>query len=169
MATLLLSELCTDTDVRDRMADLGLATADTEEKVVVEAVNRKIQIAQEKLELEMLSRIQRAIAPYQTDSSDNAPVTTITKLTAASKSLLKTCAVEWTLYYLFEEGETRMRFKWEDAGDAISRTLTRLRNEKNAALDVVWPLLTFDLDANGTITTLERMFTNRLSSVRISA
>jgi hypothetical protein len=162
-----LAALCTDTDVRARLANPGLAVVDTEESVITEAIDRKIVIAHAQLELAMLARIQRAISPNQT-YDNKTPAEILALLTDASKVLMKTCAVEWVLYYLFEEGESTLRFKYEDAGDVISKKMDRLQREKNAALDVVWPLINFNIDGVSTVSDLERGFTNKLSSVRVS-
>jgi hypothetical protein len=162
-----LAALCTSEDVRARLANPGLAVVDTEESVITEAIGRKIVIAHAQLELVLLARIQRAISPNQT-YDNKTPAEILALLTDASKVLMKTCAVEWVLYYLFEEGESTLRFKYEEAGDVISKKMDRLQREKNAALDVVWPLINFNIDGVSTVSDLERGFTNKLSSVRVS-
>jgi hypothetical protein len=162
-----LTGLCTSDDVLKRLANPALAVADTDEGVIAEAVDRKIDIAHEKLELTLISRVQQAIAPYQ-KYNDLTPAAIVALLTTESKLLMKTCAVEWVLYYLFEEGESTLRFKYDEAQTAISQKMDRLRREKDAALDIVWPLITFNIDGSSTVSDLERMLTNRVRSISVS-
>lgn len=162
-----LADLCSLADVQSRMADPGLATATTEESDNEEVITRKITQATGEIELELLSRIQKALAPNQTNSHGQDAATILTKL--YNRTILKQCAIVWTIYAMLEEGEARMRFMHENAGDTISRMLDRWRKDKQAAMDTAWPLIRFDFDDNGTITPLESSFTNTFSSIRITA
>lgn len=164
---MILSALCTSDNVKERV-DSRIAVADTDEGVNEEAITRKIPIGQEKLEIRMLSKIQLALQPERT-YNDKTPRQILATLNAASLEMLRTVAVEWTIYYLFEEGEAKLRFMYEQASEFIGKQTDRKGAIKDQSLDEVWSLLEFDLDGNMTIDDIERSFTNTSSSVRISA
>lgn len=163
-----LSNLCTNGDVLNRMKDSGLATASTDDTEIADTIYRKRLQADEQIEMDLISRVQKCMAPYDVDAYNNTPSAVVEKITAASKALLKQCAVVYTIRAMYEEGEPRLRFRYEEAGDVISKALTRWDRVCKEELDKVFPLLLFDLDGNGTITTAERLFTNQFSSVRIT-
>jgi hypothetical protein len=165
--TVPLSGLWTAQDVFDRMGDGGLAVGDTDTAKVTEVAERKLLLAHEDLQLDLIGHIQRTLAPYQENHLWQAPETILTKL--HNPTLLKKVGVYYTICLMLEEGELLMRFKFAEAGDEISKANNRFEKRRKEAYDAMWSQLLFDTDGNGTITTLERMFTNpATSSVRVS-
>lgn len=163
-----LANLCTNADVLNRMKDSGLATASSDDTEIAETIFRKRLQADEQIEMDLISRVQKYMAPYQTDAYNNTPAMVVATITSASVTLLKHTAIAYTIRGMFEEGENRLRFRYEEAGDVISKQLSRWDRVCREELEKVFPLLLFDVDGNGTITTAERLFTNQFSSVRIT-
>jgi hypothetical protein len=150
------------------MPEAGLATASSDAADTTEIINRKIAQANAQLEMDLISRVQKCMAPYQVDAYDNTPSEVVATITTASETMLNQCAITYTIRAMFEEGESRMRFRYEEAGDSISRMMARWDKKCKEELDKVFPLLLFDVSGDGTITTAERLFTNQFSSVRVT-
>lgn len=163
-----LSGLCTYQNVIDRMADLGLATASDDNADTVELVERKIIEAAGRLELKLTARVQKIISPNQTDAYNNTPAQIVAKITNEGKAFLRICAESFTLQACFREGSTKFRFKYEEAGDAIDKILKDINAVCVSDFEDVFPLLTYDQDGNGTISLMERAFSNTLSSIRVT-
>lgn len=163
-----LSGLCSYDDVVSRMADVGLATASEEPGKSVDLINRKLTQAHEDFTLDLTAVVQKKLAPQQVDAYDHTPGEIVDRITDEGKAFCKKCVAVYTIRAMFEEGETRMRFKWVEAGDTISNVLKRWDALCTKEFDKIVPLLTFDQDGNGSITTIERLFMNTFSSVRVS-
>ena len=161
--------LCTYQNVVDRMKDLGLATASSEDSDTVELVERKILQVNEELELDLTAKVQRLISPYQTDAYDNTPALIVSKITAEGKAYLKRCATAYAVRACFEEGDVRFRFRFAEAGDTIDKVLKRWDALCSNEFEKVFPLLTYDQDGSGTVSLMERAFSNILSSIRVTA
>lgn len=163
-----LAGLCSYDDVINRMADVGLASASEELAKTVELINRKITQAHKDFTLDLISVVQKKLAPQQVDGYNHTPAEIVAEITDEAKGFCEKCVSTYTLRAMFEEGETRMRFKWVEAGDTISNVLKRWDALCLKEFDKLIPLLTFDQDGNGSITTIERLFMNTFSSVRVS-
>jgi len=163
-----ITNLCTNADVLNRMKDSGLATASSDDTEIAETIYRKRQQADEQIEMDLISRVQKCMAPYQVDANNNTPSMVVATITSASTTLLKHCAIAYTIRAMFEEGESRARFRWEEAGDAIAKPLARWDRVCKEEFEKVFPLLLFDVNSDGTVTTAERLFTNQFSSVRVT-
>jgi hypothetical protein len=163
-----LSGLCTYEDVIARMADVGLATASEDDAVAAEIIERKIAQANADIELDLIKRVQKIISPYAMDNFNNTPAQVVAKITPEAKVFLNQCAVIYTIRSIFEEGETRMRFKYQEAGDTVSKVLARWDRLAKEEFASICPLLTFDQDGNGTITLMERLLMNTFTSIRVT-
>lgn len=163
-----LTGLCTYQNVVDRMADLGLATASQNDADTVELVERKMPEAFARLELKLTARVQRILSPYQTDAFNNTPAMIVAAMTTEAKAFLKICAESVTLQACFREGSVKFRFRFAEAGDTIDKILNQIDKVCNSDFEEVFPLLTYDQDGSGTISLMERAFSNVLSSVRVT-
>lgn len=163
-----LSGLCTYEDVIARMADVSLATATDDPQATAEIIGRKINQAHADIELDLIAQVQKRIAPFDTDGFGNTPSVIVSRITTEAKAFLNQTAVVRTIGLVLEEGETRMRFRFAEAGTVVSDVLKRwdamYLKEFNKAL----PLLTFDQDGNGSITLFERLLMNNFTSKRIT-
>lgn len=164
----MLSGLCSYTDVIGRMEDIGLASASDDPEKNTEIIERKILQGEKKLTLDLTAKVQKILNPFPVDPFNNTPAQIVDKATAEAKAFLNECAIVYTIRAIYEEGELRMRFRFQEAGDVIGKALSRWDKLCIQEFDKVCPLLTFDQDGSGTATLLERLFMNRFSSVRVT-
>lgn len=167
-----MDPLCTSEHVNKRMADTGLATASSDAAVNTEVIERKIEQVHRdggELHVALLNKIANAIAPYDS-YNDMEPMEIAETLSDASISLLQSTAEVYTISAMLEEGEARMRFKYEDAGKTIAELQKTWRAKAQKELDDIWKFLKFDLNGDGILTTLEKAITQgHFSSVRLTA
>lgn len=163
-----LTGLCTYEDVIARMADVSLAAASDDAQAAVEIIERKITQAEADIELDLIKAVQRIIAPYPTDVFANTSAQIVAKITDEAKAYLNQCAVIYTIRGIFEEGETRMRFRFQEAGDTVRTVLDRWDKMAKVEFASICPLLTFDQDGSGTITLFERLMMNQATSIRVT-
>lgn len=164
----MLTNLCTYDDVVSRMADIGLASASEEDSDNTEIIERKRGQADKQITLDLTIKLQKVIMPFATDYYNNTPTELIGKLTAEGKEFLRECAVVYTIRGIYEEGEARMRFRFQDAGDTIEKILKRWDLLCVKKFEEICPLLTFDQDGSGTITLMERLLMQTFTSVRVT-
>lgn len=164
-----LSDLCNYDDVISRMADVGLATASEDNDAAVEIIERKRVQADKKIELDLIKKVAKVIAPYPTDFYNHTPAQIVALISDEAKAFLNETAICYTLRAMYEEGDTRLRFRFQEAGDALDKVLKRWDALCAKEFDEICPLLTFDQDGSGTVTLMERLLMRQVSSVRVTA
>jgi hypothetical protein len=162
-------ELCTNDDVRERMRDVGIAAVSQDEDEQEALITRKRAQARKQLILDLKARLAVYMQPLGEYpggvlSTIETPEDLLATLT--NKEVLNELAVIYTVCALLEEGEGRLRFQYEQASDAISRMLDRWEKKKREKFENTFRLLTFDINGDGSISTFERLFSNRVSSIR---
>ena len=166
-----LSGICTYTDVIARMADVSMATASDDDAVNAEIIDRKILQAEDELTLDLTKKIQKIIAPYQTDAYNHTPAEIVDLITDEAKLFLNKCGVLYTISAVYEEGVNRLKFPGQD-GEAESKSLKdTAKYWKDLAckeFESICPLLTFNQDGSSTVTLLKRLLMQQTSSVRVT-
>jgi hypothetical protein len=166
------SQFGTSADILDRMADVGLMSASQDDTTNGVLVDRKGIQARTQLISDLLVKIAKWMQPLGSypggvlASSLNSPDDVLATLT--NWTVLNETWVIYSVAAMLEEGEVRMRFKYEDAGTAIDKALDRWEKKKTQSFESRWALLAFDLNQDGQLTFVERQWSNKLSSVRVT-
>jgi hypothetical protein len=162
-----------DEDIFNRLKEISLAAVSQDDAVQGEIVARKGMQARNQLIEDLCEKIASAMQPLGSypgsvfSSALDSPEDILATLT--NKDVLRETWVVYTVYAIFEEGEARLRFKFEDAGEVISKMLDRWERKCKRLFDRGWKRAAFDLNGDGVLTYLERGFSNTLSSVRVTA
>lgn len=161
-----------DEDVLERTESVGLMAASQDATKQAALIARKGKLGRDLLISDLLTKIAKAMQPLGSypggvlSSSLNSPDDVLKTWTNPERM-----GQAWVVYVIcamLEEGEVRLRFKYEDAGEAIGKMISRWEKKKLDAFESSWPLCAFDLNGDGQLTYVERGFTNKLSSVRVT-
>lgn len=165
----MLSGLCSYSDVVGQ-ADVSLASASTDAEEITEVIENGIKQGHADLTMDLVKKIQKIIAPNPTDYYLNTPSTLVNDLlTDEAKVFLNQAAVYYSIRAAYRKGKGTMRFRFQEAGDVVSKETKDwdvLCKEEFAS---ICPLLTFYQTGDRTVITyLERLMMMRQSSIRVT-
>lgn len=151
--------LCTYLETADEI-DIGLASGSEDDTTNEEFYNAALLTAMRDLGIEVLDRISTDLDRYVDGIGIYTPESIRDRL--SNPELLKGVAIAWTIHAILMRGETRLRFQYDT--DRLESMLKIRKLDKIEKLDKVWRRLLFDVNNDGQINTLDRAFTNKVTS-----